>query len=97
MYREVTYRSHIEKSSKLAVQRASRRVRGKSHKVIIIIMITNYVKTVGVITPSKWGYGGQEVPDEVSCESHSIQLVISDNFYKRVSSQKLPELCLKCL
>ena len=27
---------------------------------------SNYVKTVGVMMPHKWGCGGQEVPDEIS-------------------------------
>ena len=28
--------------------------------------VSNYVKTVGVLITSKWGCGGQEVPDKVS-------------------------------
>ena len=38
---------------------------------------------VCVLMLSKWGSGGQEVPGGAS-----IKLIMSNNFFKRVSSQK---------
>ena len=52
---------------------------------------SNYVKTEGVLMPSKWGCGGQEVPE--GGFSGSVPWVISNNFCKRVSFQKWLKLC----
>ena len=50
---------------------------------------SNYVKTVGVLMPPKWGCRGQEVPEGGFPRNDSVPWVISNNFCKRVSSQKL--------
>ena len=50
---------------------------------------SNYVKTVGVLMPPKWGCRGQEVPEGGFPRNDSVPWFISNNFCKRVSSQKL--------
>ena len=47
-----------------------------------------YVKTGGVLMPPKRGCGGQEVPEGDFWGHHSVPWIISNNFYKRISSQK---------
>ena len=49
---------------------------------------SKYVKNGDFLMPFKWGCGGQEVPEGGFLDHHSVPWIISNNFYKRVSSQK---------